>query len=99
MRPPVRPVKGEILGCAPREGELPCERIVVTERVYVVPRADGEVVVGATVEDRGFDRRVTAGGVHELLREAYRVLPEIAELELARVHRRAAARRRPTTRR
>ena len=40
------------------------------------------MVVGATIEDRGFDRRVTAGGVHELLREAYRVLPEIAELEL-----------------
>jgi glycine oxidase len=40
-------------------------------------------VVGATVEERGFDTTVTAGGVHELLREAYRVLPEIAELELA----------------
>ena len=34
------------------------------------------------MEDRGFDTAVTAGGVHELLREAYRVLPEIAELEL-----------------
>jgi glycine oxidase len=38
--------------------------------------------VGATVEEQGFDTRVTAGGVHELLREAYRALPEIAELEL-----------------
>ena len=73
---------GEILRLRPRDGEMPCERIVVTERVYVVPRGDGEVVVGATMEDRGFDRRVTAGGVYELLREAYRVLPEIAELEL-----------------
>ena len=42
--------------------------------------ADG---VLATVEERGFDVAVTAGGVYELLREAYRVLPEIAELELA----------------
>jgi glycine oxidase len=40
------------------------------------------VVVGATVEEQGEDLRVTAGGVHELLREAYRVLPEVAELEL-----------------
>ena len=80
--PSVRPVKGEILRLAARPGEMPCERIVVTERVYVVPREGGEVVVGATSEERGFDRRVTAGGVHELLREAYRVLPEIAELEL-----------------
>jgi glycine oxidase len=39
--------------------------------------------VGATVEERGFDTRVTAGGVYELLREAYRALPDVAELELA----------------
>jgi glycine oxidase len=50
--------------------------------VYVVPRQNGEVVVGATVEERGFDTTVTAGAVHELLREGYRVLPELAELEL-----------------
>jgi len=79
---PIRPMKGEIVRLRARPGEEPCERIIVSERVYVVPRAGGEVVVGATVEDRGFDRRVTAGGVHELLREAYRALPEIAELEL-----------------
>jgi len=79
---PVRPVKGEIVRLRARPGEEPCARIVGAERVYVVPRAGGEVVVGATVEDRGFDLRVTAGGVHELLREAYRALPEIAELEL-----------------
>ena len=79
---PVRPIKGEILRLRAPSGERPCERIVVTERVYVVPRGSDEVVVGATVEDRGFDLRVTAGGVHELLREAYRALPEVAELEL-----------------
>ena len=81
-RPPVRPVKGEVVRLRARPGERPCERIVASERVYVVPRAGGEVVVGATVEDRGFDLRVTAGGIFELLREAYRALPEIAELEL-----------------
>lgn len=80
--PPIRPVKGEILRLRARSGERPCERIIVTERVYVVPRAGAEVVVGATSEELGFDLRVTAGGVHELLREAYRALPEIAELEL-----------------
>ena len=79
-RPPVRPVKGEILTLrAP--ADPPCERVVVTDRVYVVPRGDGRVIVGATVEERGFDLAVTAGGVHELLREAYRALPDIAELE------------------
>jgi glycine oxidase len=53
--------------------------------VYVVARESGEVVVGATVEERGFDESVTAGGAHELLREAYRVLPDIAELEFAAI--------------
>ncbi len=81
-RPPVRPVKGQILTLGGRSRERVCERIVLTQWVYLVPREDGRVVVGATVEERGFDTSVTAGGVHELLREAYRVLPEIAELEL-----------------
>lgn len=76
---PVRPVKGQVVRL---RGELPAERMIRTEHVYVVPRHDGEVVLGATVEERGFDTTVTAGAVHELLREGYRVLPELAELEL-----------------
>lgn len=81
-RPPVRPVKGQILELRSPEGGAPCERIVASERVYLVPRPDGRLVVGATTEERGFDPTVTAGGVHELLREAYRLLPEVAEMEL-----------------
>jgi glycine oxidase len=81
-RPEVRPVKGQILTLRGPAEDPVCERIVASERVYVVPRGDGRVAVGATVEERGFDTTVTAGGVHELLREAYRLLPEIAELEL-----------------
>jgi glycine oxidase len=76
---PVRPVKGQVVRL---RGELPAQRMIRTERVYVVPRRNGEVVLGATVEERGFDTTVTAGAVHELLREGYRVLPELAELEL-----------------
>jgi len=81
-RPPVRPVKGEILELRSPDGAPPCERIVASERVYLVPRADGRLIVGATTEERGFDATVTAGGVHELLREAYRLLPDVAEMEL-----------------
>ena len=79
---PVRPVKGQVVRL---RGELPTQRMIRTEHVYVVPRQNGEVVVGATVEERGFDVTVTAGAVHELLREGYRVLPELAELELVDV--------------
>ncbi|HEU4462220.1 MAG TPA: FAD-dependent oxidoreductase, partial [Solirubrobacterales bacterium] len=81
-RPPVRPVKGQILTLRGPAGQPVCERIVASERVYLVPRSDGRLVVGATVEEMGFDTTVTAGGVHELLREAYRLLPDVAEMEL-----------------
>ena len=81
-RPPVRPVKGQMLELRRRDGEPPAHHILASERVYLVPRADGRLIVGATVEERGFDTAVTAGGVHELLREAYRLLPDVAEMEL-----------------
>jgi glycine oxidase len=81
-RPPVRPVKGQALELRTRDGAAPCERIVASERVYLVPRADGRLIAGATVEEAGFDTAVTAGGAHELLREAYRLLPDVAEMEL-----------------
>jgi glycine oxidase len=51
--------------------------------VYVVPRPSGEVVVGATTEERGFDTTVTAGAVYELLRDARTLIPTITELALA----------------
>jgi glycine oxidase len=83
VRPPVRPVKGQILRL-----RVPVERPLAGRTVrwlaqgsagYLVPRADGELVLGATVEERGFDTQVTAGAVHELLRDASRVLPGVAE--------------------
>jgi len=92
-RPPVRPVKGQILELRARDGAVPCRGIVAAERVYLVPRPDGRLIVGATVEEQGFDTTVTAGGVHELLREAYRLLPEVAEMELVE----ASAGLRPAT--
>jgi glycine oxidase len=84
-RPPVRPVKGQVLTLGGSAAEPVCSRMVATERVYLVPRDDGRLIVGATVEEQGFDVRVTAGGVHELLREAYRALPDVAELEFVEV--------------
>ena len=82
-RPPVRPVKGDVMELRGRDGAAaPCGRIVCSERVYLVPRQDGRLIVGATVEERGFDTAVSAGGVYELLREAIRLLPDVAEMEI-----------------
>jgi glycine oxidase len=80
--PAVRPVKGQILELRARPGlEPPLERIVRTPRCYVLARADGRVVLGATVEEQGFDTAVTADGVYRLLEAAWEVLPEVSELE------------------
>jgi glycine oxidase len=87
---PVRPVKGQILRL---RGEPVADRLVRTPRCYVVSRANGEVVVGATVEERGFDTSVTADGVFRLLEAAHEVLPDVGELEFVE----AAARLRPGT--
>ena len=85
-RPPVRPVKGQILTLRGRAEDAPLTRavrgIVHGAGVYLVPRADGRVVVGATVEERGWDTRVTAGGVYELLRDAVAIVPGIDDMEL-----------------
>ena len=81
--PPVRPVKGQLLHLRPRGGQPPlATRTIRGLDVYVVTRADGRVVVGATVEEQGHDLTVTAGGVHQLLRDAWELLPGIAEYEL-----------------
>lgn len=84
---PVRPVKGQILRLRAPGGAPPGFRHVIRgyadgRSVYLVPRADGEVVVGATVEERA-DPAVTAGGVLDLLRAAVDLVPELAEYELA----------------
>jgi glycine oxidase len=85
-RPPVRPVKGEILRLRTRgDVELPTRSVrgfVNGHEIYLVPRASGELVVGATVEEQGFDTTVRAGAVRELLRDARAILPVIDELEL-----------------
>ena len=81
--PPVRPVKGQILELRVRGGmEEPFTRIVRTPRCYLVARGDGRVVLGATMEEQGFDTTVTADGVYRLLEAAWEVVPEVGELEL-----------------
>jgi glycine oxidase len=80
--PPVRPVKGQLLYLRGPADQPLCSGNVRGLEVYVVPRGDGRLVVGATVEEQGFDTRVTAGSVHDLLRAAMELLPDVAELEL-----------------
>ncbi len=71
--PPVRPVRGQVLQL--RFASPPLAHIVWGSAAYLVPWTDGSLLVGATVEDVGFDDRVTAAGVHDLLEAASALLP------------------------
>jgi glycine oxidase len=90
---PVRPVKGQILRLRDPDGPGLLDRVIRHERFYLVPRDDGRYVLGATMEERGFDTTVTAGGVRELLQEAQLLVPGLDEMVLEE----AAAGLRPGT--
>ena len=87
IRPPVRPVKGQMLALQMEAG-ITVKNVIRTVRaryptsVYLVPRTDGRLIVGATSEEMGFDTRLTAGGVFELLRGAWEAVPGVYELPL-----------------
>jgi glycine oxidase len=88
LRGAVRPVKGQLLrlrhpAAMPPVLSHTIRALVRGGDVYLVPRADGEIVVGATSEERGQDRTVTAGAVHDLLDDAMSVLPVVSEMVLA----------------
>lgn len=83
--PPVRPVKGQLIHLRSADKLPLATRTIRGLDAYIVNRPDGRAVIGATVEERGFDTTVTAGAVHELLRDAYELLPGIAEMEVTEV--------------
>ncbi|MET7858959.1 glycine oxidase ThiO [Streptomyces sp. NPDC005318] len=87
VTPPVRPVKGQVLRLTVPAAYAPfltrtVRAVVRGSHVYLVPRENGELVVGATSEEMGWDTTVTAGGVYELLRDAHELVPGITELPL-----------------
>jgi glycine oxidase len=87
-RVPVRPVKGQIMRLRDpaRAGGVPLlTRVIRMQPGYLVPRGDGRYVLGATMEEQGFDTAPTAGGVFELLRDAIELVPGVSELQVEEV--------------
>ena len=82
-RPPVRPVKGQMLALQMDAAAPLIRHVVWAPGVYLVPRLDGRLIVGATVEERGFDASLTAGAMLSLLEAAWRVLPAIENCPIA----------------
>jgi glycine oxidase len=81
-RPPVRPLKGQMLSVRMDPAEPLLSHVVWAPGVYLVPRRDGRLLIGATVEEKGFNTDMTAGGLFDLLRDTWDVLPGIEELPI-----------------
>lgn len=81
-RPPVRPVKGQMLALRMNPEAPMLRHVLWTPRAYLVPREDGRLIVGASVEERGFDPSLTAGAMFALLEAAWRALPGTEELPI-----------------
>src|SRR5947207_1886636 len=81
--PPVRPIKGQMLAVQMDPTAPLLRHVLWLPRGYLVPRNDGRLIVGATVEERGFDDRLTAGGIFALIEGAWRAVPTIEELPIA----------------
>jgi glycine oxidase len=84
-RIPLRPVKGQIMRMRDPAGAGLLKRVVRLRGGYIVPRGDGRYVIGATMEERGFDTTVTAGAVYGLLRDVTELVPGLSELVLEEV--------------
>jgi glycine oxidase len=81
--PPVRPIKGQMLALQMDPAAPLLRHVIWLPRGYLVPRRDGRLLVGATVEERGFDTSLTAGGLLALIEGAWRAVPAIEELPVA----------------
>jgi glycine oxidase len=82
LRPPVRPVKGQMLAVQMDAAAPLLRHVVRAPNVYLVPRLDGKLLIGATVEEKGFDTALTAGAMLALLEAAWRLVPGIEELAI-----------------
>jgi glycine oxidase len=84
-RVPVRPVKGQIMRLRDPAGPGLLTRVIRMQPGYLVPRGDGRYVLGATMEEQGFDTAPTAGGIFGLLRDAIELVPGVTELQIEEV--------------
>jgi glycine oxidase len=82
LRPPVRPIKGQMLALRMDPAAPLLNHVVWAPGVYLVPRRNGRLIVGATVEEKAFDTSLTAGGLLTLLEAAWRAVPSIEELPI-----------------
>jgi glycine oxidase len=79
-RPRVRPIRGQMV--ALRMPEPLCRHVIRAPDAYLVPKSDGRLLVGSTMEEVGFDTSLTAGGLFEILRGAWEAMPGVYDLDV-----------------
>ena len=77
---PVRPAKGQMV--ALRADDVEIQRVLWSDKIYLVPRNDGRILAGATVEHVGFDKRTTAGGIQKILSAAIELAPDLTNARI-----------------
>jgi glycine oxidase len=77
--PHIRPIRGQMIALDMGTNPL-CEHVIRAPDAYLVPKSDGRLIIGATMEEMGFDPRPTAGGLFELLRGAWETMPGVYDV-------------------
>jgi glycine oxidase len=81
LRPPVRPIKGQVLSLR-QNGDMNFTHVIRSPDIYLVPKDDGRLIVGASQEEMGFDKTPTAGEVMRMLERGWEAVPSIYDLPL-----------------
>jgi len=81
IKVPARPRKGQMLAVLPPKSSI-LQHVIRSEGVYLVPRSDGRILIGATVEDVGFDKRVEPEAIKHLQRQAEQLVPALAQAKI-----------------
>lgn len=79
---PTRPVRGQMVALRPQAGATGLPRVVRSERGYLVSRRDGQIVAGSTSEEAGFEKQVTAAGIHKILGATIEMCPALAGAQI-----------------
>ncbi len=79
---PIRPCKGQILTVQMPPQQILTEHVIWGEDVYLIPRRDGRLLIGATVEEKGYDPDLTVGGMLDLLQKAWEILPGLYDMPI-----------------
>tara|TARA_B100000315_G_scaffold257836_1_gene308049 strand:- start:692 stop:1810 length:1119 start_codon:yes stop_codon:yes gene_type:complete len=79
---PIRPLKGQMICLKMNKNEPLIRHVLLRNNIYLVPRKNSDLIIGSTVEEQGYDKTITAGGIFQLLKSAREMVPGIEDLPI-----------------